>query len=68
MNIGIVRFFSMNKGYGFIKPITGGDDVLLHISSLQEAGILRLNDNDKLRYDLGEKNHILYATNLSKEM
>ena len=39
MNIGVIKWYTPNKGYGFIQPKDGGRDVFLHVSALQEANI-----------------------------
>ncbi len=41
---GIVKFFNEAKGYGFIVPDTGGDDVFVHVSAVQRSG-LNILDN-----------------------
>ena len=50
---GKVKFFSMQKGYGFISPEDGsGKDAFVHISALERAGIPSLQEGDKVSYDL----------------
>ena len=48
MNEGIVKFFNASKGFGFIKPSDGGEDVFVHESGLTEE----IRENDKVKYDL----------------
>jgi cold shock protein len=52
MNTGTVKFFDADKGYGFIAPDGGGEDVFVHITALEQAGINTLNQNDRVTYDL----------------
>jgi cold shock protein len=47
MATGIVKFFDIMKGYGFIKPSQGGDEVFVHISSLQGTDMSFLNGNQE---------------------
>ena len=39
MNIGVIKWYIPNKGYGFIQPKDGGRDIFLHVSALQKANI-----------------------------
>ena len=39
MNVGVIKWYIPNKGYGFIQPKDGGRDVFLHVSALQKANI-----------------------------
>jgi CspA family cold shock protein len=49
---GTVKFFNTDKGFGFIKPDNGGDDVFVHVSEVQRAGIRSLIEGDKITYEL----------------
>ena len=49
MQKGTVKFFNSKKGFGFIAP-QNGDDVFVHVSALQRAGIHDLNDNDEVMF------------------
>ena len=51
MNTGTVKFFSDQKGYGFIEPDNGQKDVFVHISALERAGISGLQDGQKVRFE-----------------
>lgn len=52
MPTGTVKWFNATKGYGFIKPDAGGDDVFVHISAVERAGLGDLQDGQKLSYEL----------------
>jgi CspA family cold shock protein len=52
MAIGTVKWFSSQKGYGFIQPDDGSRDVFVHISAVEQAGISHLNEGQKLSYEL----------------
>ena len=52
---GTVKWFSPDKGYGFIKPDNGKQDIFIHISALQTAGLDNLNDNQKIEYKIVEE-------------
>ena len=49
MQKGTVKFFNSTKGFGFIAP-EHGDDVFVHVSALQQAGIHGLSDDDKVMF------------------
>ena len=52
MATGTVKWFNANKGYGFIQPDEGGNDVFLHISAVERAGMSYPQEGDKLNYEL----------------
>ena len=52
MATGTVKWFNAQKGYGFIQPTTGGNDVFVHISAVERAGMDGLNEGQKVNYDL----------------
>ncbi len=49
---GVVKFFNTAKGFGFIKPEQGGNDVFVHATALERAGIRSLNEGDKVSFVL----------------
>jgi CspA family cold shock protein len=51
MSTGTVKFFNDSKGFGFITPDGGGDDLFVHISAISED---TLNENDKVDFEIGE--------------
>lgn len=51
MQAGTVKFFNTTKGFGFIQPDSGGDDVFVHITALQRSGVQGLNEGDKVQFN-----------------
>ena len=49
---GKVKWFNDQKGYGFITPDEGGNDVFVHITAVKEAGMFTLRENAKVSYEL----------------
>jgi CspA family cold shock protein len=52
MAIGTVKWFNVTKGYGFIEPNDGGNDVFVHISAVEKAGLQELREGVKVSYEL----------------
>ena len=52
MPTGTVKWFNATKGFGFIEPQGGGQDVFVHISAVERAGLNSLQDGQKLKYEL----------------
>ncbi len=52
MSTGTVKWFNATKGYGFIKPDDGSNDVFVHISDVQRSGLQDIREGDKLEFDL----------------
>jgi cold shock protein len=52
MASGTVKWFNAQKGYGFIQPNDGSNDVFVHISAVERAGLSSLHENQKLSYEL----------------
>lgn len=57
MSTGTVKWFNGTKGYGFISPQDGGQDVFLHISAVERAGLQSVNEGQKLSYELERGNN-----------
>jgi cold shock protein len=52
MSTGTVKWFNIQKGFGFIQPDGGGKDVFVHISAVERAGMNSLNEGQKVSFDL----------------
>jgi CspA family cold shock protein len=49
---GVVKWFNPAKGFGFIQPDDGGQDVFVHISAVEQAGLRGLNEGQTVAFDL----------------
>ena len=63
---GAVKWFSQDKGYGFIKPDDGGEDVFVHHTGIAGEGFRTLDEGDKVTYEVAEGRKGPQATNFSK--
>ncbi|MEM9107696.1 MAG: cold-shock protein [Pseudomonadota bacterium] len=52
MQNGTVKWFNTQKGYGFIQPDDGGNDVFVHISAVERAGMRQLDDGQKIAFEV----------------
>jgi len=52
MPIGTVKFFNVDKGYGFIQPEDGGADSFVHITAVQAAGMQTLDRDQRVSYEV----------------
>ena len=52
---GTVKWFNTQKGYGFINPDEGENDVFVHITAVQNSGLNGLNEGQKVSYELEEQ-------------
>lgn len=60
MQEGTVKFFNPTKGFGFITPSNGGDDIFVHISGLYDE----IRENDKVTFDVENGKKGLNAVNV----
>jgi CspA family cold shock protein len=51
MATGTVKWFNAQKGYGFIASSTGGPDVFVHISAVEQAGLSGLNEGQQVEFE-----------------
>ena len=54
MSTGTVKWFNSSKGYGFICPDDGGEDLFVHHSDIQTEGYASLNEGQKVEFEVGE--------------
>ncbi len=52
MATGTVKWFNDQKGFGFIQPDAGGNDVFVHISAVERAGLTGLQEGQKINFEL----------------
>ena len=52
VSMGTVKWFNATKGYGFIQPDDGGNDVFVHISAVERAGLGTLREGQKISYEI----------------
>ena len=64
MATGAVKWFTPDKGYGFIQPEDGGKDVFVHITAVQAAGLQSLNENQRVTYEVVTERGKQAAANL----
>jgi CspA family cold shock protein len=50
---GTVKFFNTEKGFGFIAPSDGGDDLFLHYSNIEGDGFKSLDEGQAVSFDVG---------------
>ena len=52
MNTGTVKWFNNQKGFGFIQLANGGNDVFVHISAVERAGMSTLDEGQNVSFDI----------------
>jgi CspA family cold shock protein len=65
-HIGVVKWFNPGKGYGFIAPEAGGVDIFVHISAVQRAGLRKLNEGERVRFALQQREGRVAAVDLER--
>lgn len=64
MATGVVKWFNVTKGFGFIQPDDGGNDVFVHMSALKNAGYSTLDEGAKIEYELSSDRGRTFAADL----
>ena len=64
---GVVKFFNAQKGFGFIVRDDGGEDVFVHISAVEQAGLTGLGEGQQLKFSLVDRGGKVSATDLQIE-
>lgn len=64
MATGTVKWFNVQKGYGFIQPSDGSSDVFVHISALERAGLQGLSEGQQVSFDVSMERGKAAAVNL----
>ena len=62
---GTVKWFDNKKGYGFITPSEGGNDLFVHMSGIMMEGYKTLSDNQKVSYQVETSDRGPVATNVT---
>jgi CspA family cold shock protein len=63
---GTVKWFNDEKGYGFISPDEGGEDLFVHHTGIAGEGFKSLDEGDKVSYEAAQGRKGLQAQNVSK--
>jgi len=64
---GTVKWFSAEKGYGFIER-ESGDDVFVHFSAIQEEGFKTLNEGQAVMFEIVEGDRGPQASNVQRQV
>lgn len=64
MSAGTVKWFNADKGYGFITPDDGGDDLFVHHSEIRTEGYATLDEGQKVEFTVGQGKKGPCATNV----
>lgn len=64
MATGVVKWYNPAKRFGFIKPDDNSSDVFVHISALEAAGLMTLDEGQRVSYELAENKGKTSAVNL----
>jgi CspA family cold shock protein len=64
MTIGTVKFFNSTRGFGFIQPEDGSQDVFVHVTAVERAGLASLHEGQKVSFEVASERGRPAATNL----
>lgn len=64
MSTGIVKFFNVSKGFGFIQPEDGSKDVFVHISAVERSGLGTLSEGQRVSFEIVTERGKQAASNL----
>ncbi len=64
MSTGTAKWFNESKGYGFITPDDGGEDLFVHHSEIKSDGYASLNEGQKVEFEVGQGKKGPCATNV----
>jgi CspA family cold shock protein len=64
MAIGTVKWFNVQKGFGFIQPEDASSDVFVHISAVERAGMSTLREGQRISYEVQQNRGKAAAANL----
>ncbi|MBL1259591.1 MAG: cold-shock protein [Thiotrichaceae bacterium] len=67
MPSGLVKWFSNTKGFGFISPDEGGEDIFAHFSAISIDGYKTLKGGQKVEFELSEGPKGLFAANIKPD-
>ena len=67
MALGKVKWFNETKGFGFITPDNGGEELFAHYSAIQTQGFKVLKENQRVAYDVIQGQKGLQASNIKPE-
>lgn len=63
---GTIKWFDEDKGYGFIEPDEGDEDVFVHFSELNQEGFKTVDEDDRVEFDVEQGPKGLKATNVDQ--
>ncbi|MBL8505264.1 cold-shock protein [Methylobacillus glycogenes] len=66
MALGTVKWFNDSKGFGFIAPDEGGDDLFAHFSEIQVSGYKSLKENERVSFEITQTNKGKQASNIQR--
>ena len=65
MQEGTVKWFNADKGFGFISPADGGEDLFVHFSAIQSSGYRSLDEGQRVQFDVEPGKKGMQAANVS---